>query len=322
MFGLVAAMIACAILLGGYCLLLSREGRRTRGKDIVDASTADPRRVAAARRKAASGPRASRRSAAREDPLPWPFSTLDGLQQQAGEYEGPLRILLTAVLAGVGLGMAAWLLVGQPLLIAGAAAAGVFVPAMLLRRKATRRMATIEEQVSGACQVLMQAFYGGAQIEGALREAARDLPAPLGDELRGVLRDVDGGDPLDTALARLPARVPGAPSVRMLVASLQIAHEMGANLGQHLTGLAELLRQRRVAEARVRSTVASAQLQGKVLFFVPLVAYVWMHLQAPTALAKFQTPTGQLELLGMALWLVLGYIVTQGILASAFGGVL
>lgn len=322
MFALVAALAACEVLLWGYWLMLSREGKRRRSRDIVDASEVDVRQSAAKRRRVASGVRALRRLPEREDRLPWPFSMLDVLQRQAGESEGPLSILLTAALASVGLGTAAWLLVGQPLIVAGAAAAGVFAPALLLRRKADRRMAVVEEQVSGACQILMQAFYGGAQIEGALREVTRDLPAPLGDELRVVLREVDSGYPLDVALARLPARVPGAPSVRMLVASLQIAHEMGANLGQHLGSLAELLRQRRVAEARVRSTVASARMQGKVLFFMPLLAYVWMHLQAPSALAKFQTPRGQLELLGMALWLVLGYVVTQGILANAFGGVL
>ena len=322
MYTLVAALVACFFLLCGYWLMLRLEGKRHRSRDIVDASEADERQSAAKRRRAVSGARAPRRAPEREDRLPWPFSMLDTLQQQAGESDGPLRILLTVVLASVGLGTAAWLLVGQPLIVVGAAAAGVFMPALLLRRKAARRMALVEDQVSGACQILMQAFYGGAQIGGALREVTRDLPAPLGDELRVVLREVDSGDPLDTALARLPGRVPGAPSVRMLVASLQIAHEMGANLGQHLGGLAELLRQRRVADARVRSTVASARLQGKVLFFMPLLAYVWMHLQAPSALAKFQTPRGQLELFGMALWLVFGYVVTQGILANAFGGVL
>lgn len=324
MYTLVATLAACEVLLWGYWLMLSREAKRQRSRDIIDTSEASPRQHAAARRKAAAAAaaRAPQRAVDREDHLPWPFSALDTLQQQAGEYEGPLRILLTAALAAVGLGMAAWLLVGQPLIVIGAALSGMFVPAMLLKRKAAKRMAAVEEQVSGACQVLIQAFYGGTQIDGALREAARDLAPPLGEELRAVLREVDSGYPMDAALARLPARVPGAPSVRMLVASLQIAHEMGANLGQHLGSLAELLRQRRVAEARVKSTVASARLQGKVLFFVPLLAYVWMHLQAPSALAKFQSPKGQLELLGMALWLVIGYVVTQGILANAFGGVL
>ncbi len=316
MVALVALLSGCDVLLLAYWLLVAREERRLRAKGIVDAAEPAPTRGA---KKTVTRVVVRRHE---EPPLPWPFSYLDTLQQQAGEHEGLLRLLLTAALASAGLTLIAWLLVGQPVIVVGAAASGLLVPGMLLRRKADRRMALIEEQVSSACQFLIQALYGGAPPETALRDTARDAAAPLGEELRTVIRDVDSGEPLDMALGRLPGRVPGAPSVRMLVASLQIALEMGANLGDHLTNLAELIRQRRTAEARVRSTVASARMQGKILFFAPLLAYVWMHLQAPMTLKKFQTPHGQLELLGMAVWLIIGYVVTQGILRNAFGEVL
>ena len=108
----------------------------------------------------------------------------------------------------------------------------------------------------------------------------------------------------------------------MLVASLQIALEMGANLANQLERLAGLLRQRRITVARVSSTVAMARLQSKVLFFAPLGAYVWVHLQAPQLLSQWQTPAGEIKLLAMAGWVVFGYFVTQGLVRNAFGEVL
>ena len=321
--GIVLAV--ASILTGALFVAQWQEERSQRLVASLDALRPDARdRGDRGKQPAGAGKQRTpaRSQAGEQPPLPWPFSRLDTLQEQAGEYTGPLRLLLTAALAAVGLGLAMWLLTAQWPLAVGGAVAGLSAPAILLRRKASHRMQVIEDQVSGLCDRLLQSLAAGTTVDLALREAARDFPAPLGDELRHVLGMVRMGTTLDVSLARLPQRLPGAPSIRMLVASLQIALEMGANLATQLERLADLLRQRRITVARVSSTVSMARLQSKILFFAPLGAYVWVHLQAPQLLSQWQTPAGEVKLLGLAGWVVFGYFITQGMLRNAFGEVL
>lgn len=227
---IVALLCAAAILTGGLAVLAGREQRRTRAAEALSAALTRgrPRRAVLQRRP--KEPAGHGSAAAPPKPLPWPFSSLEALQQRAGEYEGPTRILLIIALAAVGMGVAVWLLTAQPMLTALAALSGLMAPAVLLRAKAGKRLTAMEDQVSGVCLRLSQALGAGSQVERALAEVARETAAPFGDELRLVMRDVSHGTPLEAALGQMVQRLPEAPSVRMLVASLQISIEMGADL--------------------------------------------------------------------------------------------
>lgn len=232
-------------------------------------------------------------------------------------------MLMTAAVTAVGLGLLAWLLTDQPLLIAASVVAGLFAPEVLLRRKAAKRMALIDDQVSGVCLQLAQAVNAGAPLETALREVAQTTSAPMGEELREVLREAGAGATgIEAALAEMPSRLPGAPSIRMLVASLQLSLELGADIGPQLERLSEMLRQKRVSTARIRSALATAQMQTKLLSIAPIAAYVWVRFGEPQALAQFSGVGGQLRLLMYAGWAAFGYFVSQRILASTFSGLM
>lgn len=333
MIALAVVLTVASIFSFAFLVIFSGDDRRRRVSTVIaNVMTPSVHRELAGRRtekkqnkkrrSATDRPVTARPFRPEDEVLPWPFSGLDALQRQAGEYEGPLRILLTIALSAAGLGLVAWLLTGQALLVAGAAFCGFLAPAFLLRRKAARRMNVIEDQVSGVCLRLAQAVEAGAPLETAFREVAQTTAAPFGEELRAAVREAGvGARGIEAALANLPKRVPGAPSVRMLVASIQISMEMGADIGPQLERIADMLRQRRISTARVSGTVAMARMQGKALSFAPLLAYIWLRLESPQTLAMFNGPAGQIKLLAMAAWTVLGYFVGQMFLKNAFGEV-
>ena len=314
-------LVAAAILTAAFAVIRAREDKRSSlAAAIADKGTGN-RRVTpkAVRRERVKAAMAARDG---QDPLPWPFSRLNTLQRQAGEYDGPLRILLIIALSAAGLGVVSWILTGQALLTAAAVLSGVAVPGLLLRAKAKRRMGKIEDQVAGLCVDLEQAAQSGQPIEKALFEIAPKTPTPLGDELRLVVRDVSQGIPIDAALGEMAGRLPDAPSVRLFVGSVQISLEMGAPLGDQMSRIAEVIRARRLAHTRIAGVTATARTQAKALSFVPLAAYVWVHMSSPQTLAGYEGPIGELKLLGLAGWVVLGYFFTQKLLSDAFDSVL
>jgi tight adherence protein B len=234
-----------------------------------------------------------------------------------------MRLLLTAVLASVAVGVAAWLLTGQPALVAGGALGGLAAPAVLLRAKAGKRVALVEDQVAAACLRLSQALGAGMPLERAFADTAREMPAPLGEEMRATLTEAElHGVPLEAAMGDMVRRLPHAPSLRMLVASMQVAMEMGADLADQLARLADVIQQRRLAVARIASVTATARTQAKVLAFVPLAAFVWVHTLSPQTVAGYETFGGQVKLLLIAAWVVLGYVVSQGIVSGLVGRVM
>jgi hypothetical protein len=138
-------------------------------------------------------------------------------------------------------------------------------------------------------------------LERAFAEVTSAAPAPLGEELRAVLCDAElHGVPLEAAPGELERRLPRAPTPHLLVAPLQ--------------------KQRRVTVARIAGATAMARLQAKVLAFVPLAAFVWVHSMSPQTVAGYETPAGQVKLLLLAAWVVLGYVVSQRIVSGVVGG--
>jgi Flp pilus assembly protein TadB len=327
---LTAILAAGAVLMGLYAMLTGRASkslefaeRVARNQDTGRASlsrmlsrllgTKAQGAEAAARARAAT-PVMPRRQ---EDPLPWPFDSLDALQEQAGIYEGPMRITLEMALGGAGSAIAAWLLLGVPLITAAAGIGGIMLPVIVLRYRAAKRMALVEDQVSAVCARMAQALLGGLQVRQALEDAARATEAPLGDELRRVVRDVKVQSiPLPQALDELPRRLPGAPSLRLFVGSLQLALRMGANLAEHMEAMAGMLRDRRNAIAEVKAMTATTRTQLQVMFAIPILAFIWARHNLPTVAAEFATPAGQLKAALLLGWVIAGFFASQALIAS------
>ncbi len=310
-----AAMLgAAAILVAALVVVQRQQERRVQVSDSINLHAGllspPPRKVAKKSTK--------RKTRPPSQTMLW----LETLQQRAGDDTSPASVLLGAALAGAALGLTIWGATGQIPLGVGGMALGLYLPVIMLQSKAAKRMQVIDEQVLNACTLLAQNMQSGATVDQAFRQVAADFKAPLGTELRRVIQDVSIGAPLDVALGRMPGRLPGAPSLRLLVASLQIALEMGANLADQLTRISEVLRQRRLTIARISSTLAMVKIQGKILFTLPLLAYIWVHLQAPQLMTQWQAPGGEVKLMFLAAWVVTGYIVTQGILRRSFEGVI
>jgi tight adherence protein B len=317
-----SALVLAAVLVAAYSVVLGMEERRRRLSDQLTYVRSGRLSAPAPKRQAPRKRASLTRPARAAEPLPWPFSGLDALQQQAGENEGPLRLIMTAVIAATACAVVGWLLTGSPAITFGGAFGGLSAPIILLRRRAAKRTAEIEDQVSAVCLRLAQTLGAGMPVERALQEVARQAPSPLGDELRAVISDSEiHAVPLESALASLVTRIPQAPTLRMLVAAIQVSLEMGADLADQLDRLADVIQQRRLAISRIASVTATARTQAKILAFVPLAAYVWIHTLSPQTLAGYATPGGQVRLLLIGGWVVLGYMVSQGIISSLIGRV-
>jgi Flp pilus assembly protein TadB len=98
----------------------------------------------------------------------------------------------------------------------------------------------------------------GATAQQAIVAVADDVPAPLGDELKALRRDIDVNVGLEVALQDLSKRVPSR-EMQFLVSSIEISVRVGADLDPQIQIIEGIVRQRSRVRGMIRSAVAQAK---------------------------------------------------------------
>ena len=90
-----------------------------------------------------------------------------------------------------------------------------------------------------------------------------------------MLREQHLGVTAEEALENFAKRVP-ILDVELFVSAVSISREVGGNLAESLTTLAETLRRRLIMEGKVKALTSQGKLQGIVMALLPvgLVAYL------------------------------------------------
>ena len=187
-----------------------------------------------------------------------------GIAGRTGEVFGGLPV--------IGSGLAV-LFEGAPWLL-GLAVAGL--PASLVARQRTRRIARIDEDLPLVVELLATLVEAGLGFEAALAEVLRAQPErrPLAEDLRIFQLEFSAGERRRNALRRLDGRI-GVESVSTFVSALIHADETGASLAATLRPEAKQARQARRERALARAEALPEKLVVPLLVgFLPSLL-VW-----------------------------------------------
>lgn len=131
-----------------------------------------------------------------------------------------------------------------------------------------RRLDQIQQQLPDGLLMLAGSLKAGVGFNPALEAVAHDGLPPLAQELALVLREQHMGVRTEEALDNFAARVPIA-DVKLFVAAVSISREVGGNLAESLSTLAETLRRKLIMEGKVKALTAQGRLQGIVMAMLP-----------------------------------------------------
>jgi tight adherence protein B len=188
------------------------------------------------------------------------------------------------------------------------------LPYFYLRRQRTRRLAAFEEQFPEALDFLARSMRAGHAFTISLHMASEDLPDPLGLEFRTLFNEQNLGAPLDTALYNLADRVP-LLDVRFFVSAVILQKQTGGNLGEILTRLGQVIRERFRLKGQVKAASAHGRVTALVLTILPAATAVLMMLAAPSyLLSMFHDPDGRKLIAGSVVGQILGQLVIRKII--------
>ena len=188
------------------------------------------------------------------------------------------------------------------------------VPYFYLRRKRARRLAAFEEQFPEALDFLARSMRAGHAFTISLRMVSEDMPDPLGLEFRTLFNEQNLGAPLDTALYNLADRMP-LLDVRFFVSAVILQKQTGGNLGEILTRLAQVIRERFRLKGQVKAASAHGRMTSLVLTILPVATAFLMMLAAPSYLQSMaKDPDGVKLIAGSIVAQIVGQMVIRKII--------
>ena len=185
-----------------------------------------------------------------------------------------------------------WAVTGNLLLPIAAVVLLAVLPRKIYVWMRQRRIDRIQEQLPDGLLMLAGSMKAGVGFGPAMEAMVADGMPPLAQELALVLREQRMGVKTEEALDHFAERVP-VQDVKLFVSAVQISREVGGNLAESLTILAETLRRRLIMEGKVKARTSQGRLQGIVMAMLPVAMVAFLAFAYPeTMRPMFHTPIG------------------------------
>jgi tight adherence protein B len=225
------------------------------------------------------------------------------------------HLLLGSLALGAATYLTATSLLMQPFLIgAPTAAVAAAAPLFSLRRRRTRRLRKLEQQLPDALDLMGRALRAGHAFGAGLQMIGEEMAEPIASEFRFVHDEVNFGVSLEQALTNLCVRVP-VTDLRYFVVAVLIQRDSGGNLTEVLGNLSRLIRQRLKLLCHVRVLSAEGRMSAWLLTLLPFAIGALMTVFNPDFMAPlWHDPIGESLVQGMLLSMACGVLLLRKII--------
>ena len=305
--GLAAAMLGAAVVLS------RREGPAL--EDVLQAYTGGGSGVGAARPAVEETdrslvPESVRRAVERTAELAGGGTALDKLDAKLDQADLKLRaqeavLFFAAAMVLVGIiGFAA----GGPLVALAALIIGALAPVALLNQLGSRRRKAFTGQLPDTLQLLASSLRAGYSLLQGLDAVSQEVDDPMGRELRRVVLETRLGRDMELSLGDLAGRMQ-SKDFDWVVMAIRIQREVGGNLAELLTSVAETMISRERLRREVSALTAEGRLSAIIVGALPLVIGVAISVLNPGYInGLFTSSLGRAMVLGATVLTLVGFV--------------
>ncbi|MCT4578683.1 MULTISPECIES: type II secretion system F family protein [Donghicola] len=149
-----------------------------------------------------------------------------------------------------------------------------------INRKATKRMAMIEEQLPDAVELMVRSLRVGHPFSSAINIVAKEVDDPLATEIGVIADEAAYGRDVSESLREMASRLENQ-DLRFMAVAVSIQQQSGGNLAEILAGLAKVIRARFKLFRRVKAITAEAKWSGMFLSGFPIAGLALMNMINP-----------------------------------------
>ena len=197
---------------------------------------------------------------------------------------------------------------------------GFFIPRFYVKRQQVVRLNKFNDQLADMLNLMVNGLRAGYSVMQALEAVSRELPAPISDEFRRVVQEMQIGISMDNALENLLRRIP-SEDLDFVVTAINVQREVGGNLAEILDTISFTIRERVRIKGEIRIMTAQVRTSGAVLSLIPVFLGVALWFISPEYIGTFfaASPATPQPLCGIIAvgtivgMIVAGYFVMQKI---------
>jgi tight adherence protein B len=242
------------------------------------------------------------------------LSKVEALLEQA---DLPLRPAEALFFYGAGVTLLGVLaLLGAPTLPVGLMFTAIvaIAPLVVIKQLKKRRLKAFAQQLPDTLNLLAGSLRAGYSFLQGVEAVAQETSDPMARELRRVLAEARLGRPLDEALQDIAVRMQSL-DFDWAVMAIRIQREVGGNLAELLTTVADTMVQRNRIRGEVKTLTAEGRLSAIIMGLLPLGLGGIMFMSSPEYIETlFQSLTGWAMVIGSALMGVVGFAWLQKII--------
>jgi tight adherence protein B len=194
----------------------------------------------------------------------------------------------------------------------------LLLPHLYVGRKRKRRLSAFRNELPNAVDVIVRGVRSGLPLGDCLRLIAAEAQEPVRSEFKAAVDEQTLGVPLPDAMLRLADRVP-VPEASFLATVIAIQSRSGGNLTEALANLSSLLRERKKMRGKIQALSSEAKASAGIIGSLPPVVALLLYLTSPQYISLlFTTTTGQVVLVGCAVWMSIGIMVMSAMINFDF----
>lgn len=215
---------------------------------------------------------------------------LDTLLRRAGVSIRPeefilFRWLIIAFSAGL-----LFLITGNILFLFIGAGLGFMAPKWWLKRKEKKRILLFNNGLADMITTIVGSLRAGFSFPQALKTVAEEAQSPIKEEIETVIKEMQYGSSLETALNDLYERMP-SEDLELMIQAIIIQRQVGGNLATVLDKIVQTIRDRTKIQRQILTLTAQGRLSGIVIGLLPIILGFVLYLIEPSYIGTLFTNT-------------------------------
>ncbi|HEY5070807.1 MAG TPA: type II secretion system F family protein [Caulobacteraceae bacterium] len=195
--------------------------------------------------------------------------------------------------------------------LAVGAVAAVAVPLVYLKFRAARRAKQLGLQLPNALEVIVRSLEAGHPVPTAVALVGREMPDPIGSEFGMAADEIAYGATLEQAVARMADRC-RHPDLDLFAATVRLQERAGGNLTGLLKMVARTVRERLKMRLKIKAASSEGRASAIILTAAPICVFLMLTVMSPHFYGDVinERPV-QLGLAILGGWMFLGNLVMR-----------
>jgi tight adherence protein B len=190
-------------------------------------------------------------------------------------------------------------------------AVGFGLPRFILARMTKSHQAKFLLEFANAIDIIVRGIKSGLAFSDCMEIIATESPEPVRSEFANLIEQQKVGVPLAEAFERMYERMP-LQEVKFFAIVIAIQNQIGGNLAEVLSNLAQVLRDRYRLQAKVKAFSAEAKASAIILGALPPCIIAAIFFTSPDyILILWHNKLGNLMLIFSAIWMIIGVFVMR-----------